>query len=224
MIDGRQKFFFASRSIIQKRWLSSNRWVLISVVVGTCLCSVLPRGRIPAHCWCGGNRIPWECVVDWEHRRYARQDNITHYHHEKTQEEWGFLGYKTQDGKGERSQDHSPLNWWCVSTSRHALSSVLFPFVLLLNPRTVSPRTTFRTRALSSSMHSLSFYISILQNEWVEHLNKMERQGLATHRVWNQHQRGIPQGSARMLRGANHHAPTLWGSLALQLGHCRRLP
>jgi hypothetical protein len=23
---------------------------------------------------------------------------------------WGFLGCETQDGKGERSQDHSPLN------------------------------------------------------------------------------------------------------------------
>ncbi len=224
MTDGRQKFFFASRSIVQKSWLSSNHWLLILVVVGTCLCSVLPRGRIPAHWWCGGNRTPWECVVDCGHRRYARQDNITHYHYEKIQEEWGFMGYKTHDGKGERSKDHSPLNGCCVATSSHALLSVLFLFVLLLIPRTVSPRTTFRTRALSSSMHSLSFYVSTLQNEWVEHLNKVEKQGLATHRVWNQHQWGIPQGILKMLRGAKHHAPAPRGSPALLLGHCRQLP
>ena len=149
MIDGRQKFFLASRIISQKRWLSSNHCVLILVVVGMCLCSVPPCGRIPAHCWSGGNRTPWECAVGCGHRRYARQDNITHYHHEKTQEELGFSGCETQDGKGERSQDHSPLNWGRVSTLCPALLSVLFPFVLLLIPRTVSPRTTLRTRALS---------------------------------------------------------------------------
>ena len=92
MIDGRQKFFLASRIISQKRWLSSNHCVLILVVVGMCLCSVPPRGRIPAHCWSGGNRTPWECAVGCGHRRYARQDNITHYHHEKTQEKLGVFG------------------------------------------------------------------------------------------------------------------------------------
>ena len=165
MIDGRQKFFLRPDQFSKNVGCGPTKRISILVVVD--MCCVLSRHVAGFLLIVGvGGRVPHECVLLVVGMENMLSKTTSHTNTmRKKKEEWGLLGQETQDGKGGRSKDPSPLNGCCVLTQRLALLSFLFPLCLVVEPHDYPTQNHLSIRALSLPTHSLSFYPSLLQNE-----------------------------------------------------------